>query len=253
MYKCASDPRLGVYDMRARWWSPRLGAFLQADKFAYVDANSTLWGWGNQNPTRWSDPSGNCPACVGAAVGAVAGFVGGAVGGSIGAAFNAPISQGFGAYIAAVNAGGWQGAIEGAEAGAGAGGLAGLVDALGAAASSAGAGAGAGVGAGSGGAAAAAGEACKNASSSGTPFTPAETEGLRQLFGKNVPGAQSLLNGLGSGQSVSLPDGVTASTLFAYKDLAENAVANASTLDKSGLQAIRLQAVDLLLEQLGNQ
>jgi RHS repeat-associated protein len=79
----ASDPRLrwkgrpflsvggGVYDMRARWWSPRLGAFLAADNFGYFDQRSTLWGWGNQNPRKWSDPTGRCPWCVaaGAAIG----------------------------------------------------------------------------------------------------------------------------------------------------------------------------------------
>jgi RHS repeat-associated protein len=49
----------GVYDMRARWWSPQMGAFLSIDEYAYHDRNSTLGGWGNQNPIRWSDPSGH--------------------------------------------------------------------------------------------------------------------------------------------------------------------------------------------------
>ncbi len=40
----------GVYDMRARWWSPAAGMFLTADRFKYFDASSTLWGWANQNP-----------------------------------------------------------------------------------------------------------------------------------------------------------------------------------------------------------
>ena len=51
----------GVYDMRARWWSPRLGAFVQADSFGYLGAKSTLWSWWNQNPVRYRDPSGRRP------------------------------------------------------------------------------------------------------------------------------------------------------------------------------------------------
>jgi RHS repeat-associated protein len=49
----------GLYDMRARWWSPGMGAFLSIDQYAYHDARSTLWGWGGQNPIRWSDPTGH--------------------------------------------------------------------------------------------------------------------------------------------------------------------------------------------------
>jgi RHS repeat-associated protein len=51
----------GVYDMRARWWSPAAGQFLTADRLKYLDGASTLWGWANQNPLRWSDPSGRLP------------------------------------------------------------------------------------------------------------------------------------------------------------------------------------------------
>jgi RHS repeat-associated protein len=48
----------GLYDMRARFWNPQMGAFLNIDAYAYHDASSTLWGWGNQNPIRYGDPSG---------------------------------------------------------------------------------------------------------------------------------------------------------------------------------------------------
>jgi RHS repeat-associated protein len=54
----------GVYDMRARFWSPAMGAFLTIDGYAYDDANSTLWGWPGQNPIRWADPSGHDPYSV---------------------------------------------------------------------------------------------------------------------------------------------------------------------------------------------
>jgi len=33
----------GLYDIRARWWSPQLGAFLTVDGYQYQDSNSTLW------------------------------------------------------------------------------------------------------------------------------------------------------------------------------------------------------------------
>lgn len=49
----------GLYDVRARWWSPQLGAFLTIDGYQYQDTSSTLWGWGGQNPIRWSDPTGH--------------------------------------------------------------------------------------------------------------------------------------------------------------------------------------------------
>ena len=54
------DPAAGgVYDMRARWWSPQMGAFLSIDDFGYQDGNSTLWGWPSQNPVGLSDTSGH--------------------------------------------------------------------------------------------------------------------------------------------------------------------------------------------------
>ncbi|MBK9263222.1 MAG: hypothetical protein IPM54_25895 [Polyangiaceae bacterium] len=59
----------GVYDVRARWWSPEAGVFLSIDGLEYHDATTTLWGWPGQNPWRWSDPSGKdgCSATIGAA------------------------------------------------------------------------------------------------------------------------------------------------------------------------------------------
>lgn len=66
---------LDLYDVRARQWSPELGAFLSIDGFAFHDPTSTLWGWPNQNPIRYRDPSGHCAACIGAEVG----FFGGAL------------------------------------------------------------------------------------------------------------------------------------------------------------------------------
>ena len=48
----------GLYDIRNRWWSPEIGAFLQADEFVYLSRTGTLWSWPGQNPVRWRDPSG---------------------------------------------------------------------------------------------------------------------------------------------------------------------------------------------------
>ena len=100
----------GLYDVRARWWSPQMGAFLSIDEYAYHDVNSTLWGWGGQNPVKWSDPSGNCPQCILAAAGAIGG---GLIAGGY-YAFTAPTSLSWGQFISgAANAIG-EGAIGGA-------------------------------------------------------------------------------------------------------------------------------------------
>lgn len=37
---------------------PGAGVFLSVDEYEYQDSNSTLWGWPNQNPARFRDPSG---------------------------------------------------------------------------------------------------------------------------------------------------------------------------------------------------
>jgi RHS repeat-associated protein len=55
----------GIYDIRARQWSPGMGVFLQIDEFEEHDSNSTLWAWGNQNPARFLDPSGRQSGGVG--------------------------------------------------------------------------------------------------------------------------------------------------------------------------------------------
>jgi len=48
----------GIYDVRARQWSPGMGAFLSVDGFERQDSRSTLWAWGGQNPVRFTDPTG---------------------------------------------------------------------------------------------------------------------------------------------------------------------------------------------------
>lgn len=53
------DPATGLVDMRARWWSAELGAFISVDEFVFHDAASTQWGWPGQNPYLFSDRSGH--------------------------------------------------------------------------------------------------------------------------------------------------------------------------------------------------
>jgi hypothetical protein len=47
--------------VRAREWSPALGAFLQADELEYRDNSTTLWGWAGQSPALLADARGHDP------------------------------------------------------------------------------------------------------------------------------------------------------------------------------------------------
>jgi RHS repeat-associated protein len=49
----------GIYDVRARVWSPAIASFLSADAFRYLRTSGTLWSWPGQNPIRWRDSSGH--------------------------------------------------------------------------------------------------------------------------------------------------------------------------------------------------
>ncbi|NRA35976.1 MAG: hypothetical protein HRU17_21860 [Polyangiaceae bacterium] len=70
----------GIYDFRARWWSPELGAFTTADEFYYLTDTGTLWSWPGQNPFALRDPSGRF-GLVGAGLGALGGALAGGIGG----------------------------------------------------------------------------------------------------------------------------------------------------------------------------
>lgn len=80
----------------------------------------------------------------------------------------------------------------------------------------------------------------------GGMFTPIETQGLRQLFGQGPTGARNLLDRLAQGR-VTLPSGVTTKTLQNYASIAQSAIN--SGIDKVGTQALRLQAIQQLLER----
>jgi RHS repeat-associated protein len=74
------DVGSGVYDFRARVWSPELAAFLQPDEFGFLGRSGTLWSWPGQNPYKWRDPTGRAGIAFG--VSGDAGFCFGLCGGS---------------------------------------------------------------------------------------------------------------------------------------------------------------------------
>lgn len=113
----------GLYDFRARVWSPELAAFLQADEFGFLSRTGTLWSWPGQNPFLYADPSGRGPfgRWIGSLIGeTLGGEIGAAVGVGIGGA--ATIETGPGALVGA-GVGGVEGGITGAEVGGLAGGI----------------------------------------------------------------------------------------------------------------------------------
>ncbi|MFN2621760.1 MAG: RHS repeat-associated core domain-containing protein [Chthoniobacterales bacterium] len=51
-------PELGLYDMRARFYYPALGRFLQRDPIGFAGGDANLFRYCNHNPVNGSDPSG---------------------------------------------------------------------------------------------------------------------------------------------------------------------------------------------------
>jgi RHS repeat-associated protein len=62
------DPETGLYYYRARYYWPKGGRFLSTDPVGY-DADLNLYTYVGNDPANRTDPSGNCPWCVGALVG----------------------------------------------------------------------------------------------------------------------------------------------------------------------------------------
>jgi RHS repeat-associated protein len=50
--------KLGIYDYRNRAYHPGLGRFLQTDPIRFSGGDSNLFRYCENNPVRWSDPSG---------------------------------------------------------------------------------------------------------------------------------------------------------------------------------------------------
>ncbi|MGA2057478.1 MAG: RHS repeat-associated core domain-containing protein [Bradyrhizobium sp.] len=53
----------GLYDFRARIYSPTLGRFLQVDPIGY-GSGIHLYAYVNNDPLNLVDPFGNCPQCL---------------------------------------------------------------------------------------------------------------------------------------------------------------------------------------------
>ena len=62
------DTESGLYQYRARYYDPRLGQFLSTDPIGTKD-DPNLYGYVGNDPVNRTDPTGNCPNCIGAGLG----------------------------------------------------------------------------------------------------------------------------------------------------------------------------------------
>ncbi|WP_321166292.1 RHS repeat-associated core domain-containing protein, partial [Luteimonas huabeiensis] len=59
----------GLYYYRARYYHPGMGRFVSEDSIGLAGGDANLYAYVIGDPVSLSDPSGNCPWCVGAGVG----------------------------------------------------------------------------------------------------------------------------------------------------------------------------------------
>jgi RHS repeat-associated protein len=65
------DQETGLYYLRARYYAPATGRFLQKDPIGLLSLDNNLYQYVKANPVVYGDPNGHCPWClVGAGVGA---------------------------------------------------------------------------------------------------------------------------------------------------------------------------------------
>jgi RHS repeat-associated protein len=72
------DPGTGFHDYGARMYWPQIGRFISADSYAGTPgdpASLNRYCYVNNNPYKYTDPTGHCPMCIGAAIGAVGGGI----------------------------------------------------------------------------------------------------------------------------------------------------------------------------------
>ena len=118
------DTESGLYYLRARYYDPTTGRFLQEDPIGFAGGDINVYRYVYNNPSTYFDPNGLGPtgaaggAAIGTAVGAVAGgaFLGGV--GAAGGTLALPGGGTIGGAAAGLNAGAALGAIAGAAIGA---------------------------------------------------------------------------------------------------------------------------------------